>query len=98
MLFPSIISCAVSLGAISISSYNSIKLGKNIEENNKKIKAAYELKQEMEEVVKNLIKNTLQQYENYSNQFSETDRELLMKRVKENDSSSIEDLNSQIYF
>lgn len=98
MLFPSIISCAVSLGAISISSYNSIKLGKNIEENNKKIKAAYELKQEMEEVVKNLIKNTLQQYENYSNQFSETDRELLMKRVKENDSSFIENLNSQIYF
>ena len=64
MLIPSIIACACSLGAIGVSCYNSFKLGKNIEENKKTIQAAYELKQEMETVVKNLIKNTIRQYEN----------------------------------
>ena len=59
---------------------------------------AYELKQEMETVVKNLIKNTIRQYENYSHQFSETDRETLMKRLNENETSLIENLNSQVYF
>ena len=38
MLIPSIIACAFSLGAIGVSSYNSIKLGKNIEENKKQFK------------------------------------------------------------
>ena len=98
MLIPSIIACACSLGAIGVSCYNSFKLGKNIEENKKTIQAAYELKQEMETVVENLIKNTIRQYENYSHQFSETDRETLMKRLNENETSLIENLNSQIYF